>query len=110
MSIIEVGADDKKDFKICYWSIDSLFFLAAVLILILGIQAYRNNEPLKIFGYTYSVVPTESMEPEIMQGISLLPKRLILQPLRLVMMSSIIPKQKIFLLFIVSLILAKRVH
>ncbi len=57
--------------KILSYAIGALtvfFFIAAVLILVLGIQAFRNNEPLKIFGYTYSVVPTESMEPEIMPG------------------------------------------
>ena len=57
--------------KILSYAISALtifFFIAAVLIMIFGIQAYRNNEPLKIFGYTYSVVPTKSMEPEIMPG------------------------------------------
>lgn len=58
----------KKILKYAIGALTVFFFLAAVLILILGIQAYRNNEPLKIFGYTYSVVPTESMEPEIMPG------------------------------------------
>ncbi|MDD3171364.1 MAG: signal peptidase I [Bacilli bacterium] len=50
------------------------FFLIALFILVLGTQAYRNNEPFKIFGYTYSVVPTGSMEPEIMPGEFVLAK------------------------------------
>lgn len=58
----------KKILSYAVGALTIFFFIAAVLIMIFGIQAYRNHEPLKVFGYTYSVVPTESMKPEIMPG------------------------------------------
>ena len=68
MSIVEVKLVIKKILRYAIGALTVFFFLASLLILVLGIQAFRNNEPLKIFGYTYSVVPTASMEPEIMPG------------------------------------------
>ena len=58
----------KKILSYAVGALTIFFFIAAVLIMIFGIQAYRNHEPLKVLGYTYSVVPTESMKPEIMPG------------------------------------------
>lgn len=35
----------------------------------------KNKEMISLFGYTYSVVPTDSMEPEIMVGDSVIAKK-----------------------------------
>jgi signal peptidase I len=58
----------KKAFYIFGSVISSLFFLIALFIIIMGIIAQKNNSMVRIFGYSYSVVATDSMEPTIMIG------------------------------------------
>lgn len=41
------------------------FFGLTIFVLISGTISIKNNRPFTIFGYTYSVVPTPSMEPNI---------------------------------------------
>lgn len=50
-------------------------FALTIYILIAGVNAAKNNEMMSIFGYTYSVVPTDSMEPEINVGDSVIGKK-----------------------------------
>jgi signal peptidase len=50
-------------------------FALTIYILIAGVNAAKNNEMMNIFGYTYSVVPTDSMEPEINVGDSVIGKK-----------------------------------
>jgi len=45
-----------------------LLFLVALLIIIFGTIAQKNHSIVKVFGYSYSVVATDSMEPTIMVG------------------------------------------
>lgn len=45
-----------------------LFFVLAFVIIIVGIKGAKENKPIMIFGYMYSVVPTESMMPDINPG------------------------------------------
>lgn len=58
----------KKIIKVFVSILTAVLFIVALIILILGAQANKNNKPFKIFGYSYSVVPTESMVPEINPG------------------------------------------
>lgn len=52
-----------------------VLFALTIYILIAGVNAAKNNEMMSIFGYTYSVVPTDSMEPEINVGDSVIGKK-----------------------------------
>lgn len=52
-----------------------VLFALTIYILIAGVNATKNNEMMSIFGYTYSVVPTDSMEPEINVGDSVIGKK-----------------------------------
>jgi signal peptidase len=52
-----------------------VLFALTIYILIAGVNAAKNNEMMNIFGYTYSVVPTDSMEPEINVGDSVIGKK-----------------------------------
>lgn len=57
--------------KIFYYSLSALsviFFVFALIIIIMGTISQRNNSMIKVFGYSYSVVATDSMEPTIMVG------------------------------------------
>lgn len=57
--------------KIFYYTISALsivFFIFALVIIIVGTISQRNNSMVKLFGYSYSVVATDSMEPTIMVG------------------------------------------
>ncbi len=51
------------------------FFFITVMVLVIGVVAIKSNKPMMIFGYTYSVVPTESMEPEIKAGDFVISKK-----------------------------------
>lgn len=51
------------------------FFSIALLVMFLGIRSAVSNKPMMIFGYTYSVVPTPSMEPEIHVGDFVISKK-----------------------------------
>lgn len=64
--------------KIYQWIITGLiilFFSLTIYVLIAGTIALKNKEMISLFGYTYSVVPTDSMEPEIMVGDSVIAKK-----------------------------------
>lgn len=52
-----------------------VFFILAIYIIIGGTVAVKNNDMFSIFGYTYSVVPSKSMEPEIHVGDSVIAKK-----------------------------------
>jgi signal peptidase I len=58
----------KKIMKISMTVFTVFFFLASVLLLLLGTLALQENRYLKIFNHTYSVVGSGSMEPTIMTG------------------------------------------
>lgn len=64
----------KKIINISVSCLASLLFILALVIIIIGVSAYKNNKPTKIFGYIYSVVPTDSMEPVIKSGDFILSK------------------------------------
>ena len=51
------------------------FFVLTLIIIFLGVRSLASNKPMMIFGYTYSVVPTESMEPEIHAGDFVISKK-----------------------------------
>ena len=51
------------------------FFALTVIIIFLGVRSLASNKPMMFFGYTYSVVPTESMEPDIHAGDFVISKR-----------------------------------
>ena len=64
--------------KIYQWIVSGLivlFFSLTIYVLVAGTIAMKNKEMISIFGYTYSVVPTDSMEPEIMVGDSVIAKK-----------------------------------
>lgn len=64
--------------KIYQWIVSGLivlFFSLTVYVLVAGTIAMKNKEMISLFGYTYSVVPTDSMEPEIMVGDSVIAKK-----------------------------------
>ncbi|HEY8395366.1 MAG TPA: signal peptidase I [Bacilli bacterium] len=46
----------------------TLCFLFTLVIIIIGIKANQNKNIVKIFGYSFSVVATDSMEPTIKVG------------------------------------------
>ncbi|MDD3106491.1 MAG: signal peptidase I [Bacilli bacterium] len=45
-----------------------LLFFIAIFVLIIGSIQYNNKKLIQLFGYSYSVVATDSMEPTIMIG------------------------------------------
>lgn len=45
-----------------------LLFILTFMILIIGIKSNKENKIVQIFGYSYSAVPTDSMEPTIKIG------------------------------------------
>lgn len=55
----------KKVISIISWVLSGLLFIFALFILITGITSAKQGKPLKLFGYSYSVVVTDSMEPTI---------------------------------------------
>lgn len=64
--------------KIYQWIVSGLivlFFSLTIYVLVAGTIAMKNKEMISLFGYTYSVVPTDSMEPEIMVGDSVIAKK-----------------------------------
>ena len=64
--------------KIYQWIVSGLivlFFSLTIYVLVAGTIAMKNKEMISLFGYTYSVVPTDSMEPDIMVGDSVIAKK-----------------------------------
>lgn len=51
----------KKIISITITTLAILIFLFAIGIMFIGTSAMKKNEPLYIFGYSFSIVPTESM-------------------------------------------------
>lgn len=58
----------KKVFKIISWVLSAILIVLAVFILVFGTISIKNNKPMKIFGYSYAVVATESMTGTINKG------------------------------------------
>lgn len=52
----------------------SLLFIFTILIIIIGTIAIKNNRLVKVFGYSYSIVATESMVPTIKRGAIIIVK------------------------------------
>ena len=65
----------KKIYQFVITGLIILFFSLTIYVLIAGTIALKNKEMISIFGYTYSVVPTDSMEPEIMVGDSVIARK-----------------------------------
>lgn len=51
----------KKIIAYTFTTIAILIFIFSIAIMLIGSRAMRNNEPLYIFGYTFSIIPTDSM-------------------------------------------------
>lgn len=51
----------KKIISLVFTSLAILIFLFAIGIMFIGTSAMRNNEPLFVFGYSFSIIPTDSM-------------------------------------------------
>ncbi|MFA6662029.1 MAG: signal peptidase I [Bacilli bacterium] len=58
----------KKIFKIISWTLSAILIVMAVFILVFGTISIKNNKPMKVFGYSYAVVVTESMTGTINKG------------------------------------------
>lgn len=65
----------KKIIKIVISCITSLILVFVAYLLICNIVAVRNEKPVRVFGYSYSYVPTGSMEPTIDAGDSIFFKK-----------------------------------
>lgn len=65
----------KKIYQIIISCLTALLLLLALYIFVAGIIATKNNTLANLFGYTYSVVPTSSMEPDINVGDSVIGKK-----------------------------------
>lgn len=58
-----------KNFFVNFLSILTIFcFFCTLILIILGIKANRSDNIVRIFGYSFSVVATDSMEDTIMAG------------------------------------------
>lgn len=55
-------------FRVFVSTLTICLFVLSLYILIAGTVAVRNNKAFSMFGYTLSVVPTNSMEPDIKVG------------------------------------------
>lgn len=58
----------KKIMKISMSILTVFFFIASILLLVIGTMSLQENRYIKVFGYSYSVVGSGSMEPTIMTG------------------------------------------
>lgn len=58
----------KKILSIVSVVISAIIFLFAISVFILTLQARSKNRPVELFGYSFAIVVTDSMEPEIMVG------------------------------------------
>ena len=65
----------KKIYQGIVTGLTIIFFILAIYIIVGGTIAAKNNDMFSIFGYTYSVVPSKSMEPEIHVGDSVIAKK-----------------------------------
>jgi signal peptidase I len=62
----------KKIYQAFILGLTCFLFITTIYVLIAGTNAIKNGDMMSIFGYTYSVVPTNSMEPEINVGDSVI--------------------------------------
>lgn len=62
----------KKIYQIVVLALTCFLFIVTIYVLIAGSMAIKNGDMMSVFGYTYSVVPTNSMEPEINVGDSVI--------------------------------------
>ncbi|MCU0105080.1 signal peptidase I [Acholeplasma vituli] len=58
----------KRVMKVMISVMTVFFFLASILLLVIGTMSLQENRYIKIFNYSYSVVGSGSMEPTIMTG------------------------------------------
>lgn len=65
----------KKIISIIVSCLIACLFILTLYVIISSIVAAKNNTMSSVFGYTYSIVPTESMEPEIHVGDSVIGKK-----------------------------------
>ena len=52
-------------FSIIAWIITGILFVLTLILMIIGIHTIRQGKMVKIFGYSYSVIVSNSMEPTI---------------------------------------------
>lgn len=62
----------KRITKIVISSVTGIILLMTLYIMICSVVAMQKEKPVKIFGYSYSYVPTPSMEPTIKAGDSII--------------------------------------
>lgn len=62
----------KKIYQGLVLALTCFLFIVTIYVLIAGTNAIKKGDMMSIFGYTYSVVPTNSMEPEIQVGDSVI--------------------------------------
>ncbi len=55
----------RKTFTIFGWVITGVLLLLVLLLLIFGLSSMKKGKMMKIFGYSYSVIASESMKPTI---------------------------------------------
>lgn len=65
----------KKIYQTVVTILTICFFILTIYVLIAGATSIKNGKMMSLFGFTYSVVPTNSMEPEINVGDSVIGKK-----------------------------------
>ena len=65
----------KKIYQSIVTVITICLFILTMYVLIAGATSIKNGKMMNLFGYTYSIVPTNSMEPEINVGDSVIGKK-----------------------------------
>jgi len=65
----------QKGLKIGVGTLTGIIVLLIIYMLVCNVIAVREEKPVSYFGYSYSYVPTESMEPTIMAGDSIIFKK-----------------------------------
>lgn len=65
----------KKIYQSIVTVITICLFIITIYVLIAGAISIKNGRMMNLFGFTYSIVPTNSMEPEINVGDSVIGKK-----------------------------------
>lgn len=65
----------KKIIKIISSIITAILAILVIYLLVINVVAMKKDKPVNFFGYSYSYVPTNSMEPTIMAGDSVIFKK-----------------------------------
>ena len=68
-------AKAKKIYQSIVTVITICLFIITMYVLIAGAVSIKNGRMMNLFGFTYSIVPTNSMEPEINVGDSVIGKK-----------------------------------